>query len=155
MIYEQAVNNAELQDLISNFTRHPELDVITTSFRLPLEAIDNMLNDIKTLNEKQAKMDKPRIDGLRFYFIRFHRKDGRIMKYVKNKTMQFANDDLTQASIAIVPTINYVEYDGPNNEGVARGTSNDLIDAKGNLPVFFIHGEHTGLCPVNCGGSFS
>jgi hypothetical protein len=96
-------------------------------------------SELEQLAKEYKKKEKP-IDGFRIYFFRAdpfkkYNSDQKILKVGAK----------TQMSIIFVP-MNKYNYSSP-------AYAEDMFDEKEECWVLTPGGEHTGLCPNNCGGS--
>jgi hypothetical protein len=132
-----------LIEWIDNHQRNMDLPIVTKSILLGRRDLEQIVTELKKVNA----------DGVRIYLIRFKRNDPNYAytngPEAKNY-IEFVGRDLTQLSIAIVPTTNYAET---NKGGYVYSSADDLLDANKALTVFVTGGENTGLCPPNCKGS--
>jgi len=101
---------------------------------------------IKKYSRKKLLKGKPAIDGFRIYFFR---PEPEIIKGESGRSINKVGEK-GQMSIILVPTNNYQEIITGNNK---NGAADDMFIENEKCEVFIPGGEHTGLCPNNCGGS--
>ena len=101
-----------------------------------------LLSELKNLIDKTEKEHgEGSVDGVRIYFCR---PDDR-REYIGPNQKIGKVGDQTQLSIIMVP-MNKYNYSAP-------AIAYDMFDSDGNIWALTPGGEHTGLCPTNCGGS--
>lgn len=107
----------------------------TTSCFMTLDNIKKLVDDTEKLHGKET------VEGFRIYFYRADPKK----KYKDPNARILDVDGKPQMSIMMVPITDY-HKDGPRS-------AIDMFDKDGKVWVLTPGGEHTGLCPTNCGSS--
>ena len=144
---QRFVTKAELQTwvdpYIASITNDPNE---TKNAIISLKELRDLMTYIDNANVNLSK----RIDGIRIYLTRFP-----LMS-----TTRTTNRNGPQISIAIVPTVEYSEqFEIDKQMGVlVAGAKNHYVwdNTVEQIMCVFpgdVKSEHTGLCPVNCGGS--
>ncbi|MGB4770651.1 MAG: hypothetical protein WBP58_04300 [Chitinophagaceae bacterium] len=130
----QQLSKAELEQAVKLY-RTGLHENETTSCFLTLDNVKKLVDDTEKLH------GKGKVEGFRVYF---YRADPR-KKYKDPNAKILDVDGKPQMSIIMVPITDY-KVDGPRS-------AIDMFDKDGKVLVLTPGGEHTGLCPTNCGGS--
>jgi hypothetical protein len=122
-----------------------ELEEAVKSYRDGLDPNETksciiLWEELKQLVEKYPDKKEP-IGGFRIYFFREHAE----RKYIGPSQKILKVGDKNQMSIILVPINKY------NSSSPAY--AKDMFDENNECWVLTPGGEHTGLCPNNCGGS--
>jgi hypothetical protein len=132
----QMINRKELNEMISSY--QAGLDPNETKYCMlnlaDIEKIISHYRDTKNLNGKNA------IDGFRIYFYRPQPFEASANP--EKSILKVGNKG--QLSIILVPT---------NNYQMLPASADAMFGKDGMCMVLTPGGEHTGLCPNNCGGS--
>lgn len=133
-MFNKALNEKTLKDWVADYieTRQP-LESMNVVFML-----SDLINLIEYIGEANSSGRYENINALRFYLVRQNEVSGR--RKLKNGH--------TQISLACVPVENY-----KNGEGTDHKNGDNYVciyPYPGDSG-----GEHTGLCPQNCGGSLN
>jgi hypothetical protein len=145
----EKLKKSELNTLRQNYRKTKTNPDETNSCLIKLEELKEFINYIEFYNQRNLNPDK--CDGIRIYLVRYPPKEASNRRHVevdipgKGKT--------SQISFAIVPTKQYGETFKDKNNNYIYGANNcyenDLIVC---LSPGSMIGEHSGLCPTNCGG---
>ncbi len=130
----QQLSKADLSEAVQSYRKdlHPNE---TRSCILLWSELKQLVADTEKIHGDGS------VDGIRIYF---YRADDR-KEYIGPGQKIHAVGDKTQLSIMVVP-MNRYNYSSP-------AIAYDMFDQEGKVWVLIPGGEHTGLCPTNCGGS--
>ena len=130
-------------DIHCSFIKKTQLRKMVESYRDGLDANEtkSCLISLKDLNylidyyesNKEFNTSDP-ITGFRIYFYRPDIEKGNLIMV----------GDKVQTSLIIVPTNKYTK---------SPAFANDMFDEDSDCLILTPGGEHSGLCPTNCGGS--
>ena len=131
------IHYSKLEEWVKNFLEMPNQDIITRSALINYEILESFM--------QQAKLRFDHVEGFRIYFIRFSLKDfqflGDRMEEV-TKYYEFTNDskNLTQVSLAIVPTYNFQYEDELDDLGRKLISAKDYVTEDGKIfTIVFSH----------------
>ena len=132
----EALKKKQLAEWVNNYVCNKDLPFVTNSATITDYELTGIAEKMKALGA----------NGIRIYFIRFKENDPNYEVYTgppPNDQIAFVGRQLTQVSIAIVPTYS----DDPS-----RKTPPDDVKNTDNTFTVLVPagGENSGLCPPNC-----